>query len=556
MVVAFQIEQKSFGAKQLYTKVDASIGDNEKVGLIGRNGTGKSTLLGILEGTDKDFSGDIQFRRGLVIASTRQEHHDVVDMPVIEYILSDIPGYSELKHILDTYPDHMGDNMKKITAYTDALTQFSDKGFYSIEEEIIRTLAGYQLDEKKARGPLGNLSGGQKRFVELAKLTHSDADLLLIDEPTNHMDAEAKEQFIDWMKSQKTAMLIVTHDRDVLDQVDRILELRDKSLLSFPGNYSSYIHQNKTSSVTDMAQYEVALKTLENLHKQIQSVRAKKASTGKTPNPFIPLERRLMKQYEELKESTKKPSFWIDSESHKDLKKADQERYAEYKAASIKIGSHAGRSKHTGGSSLLQAHKLVLGYDAPLFDAVTMSIKSGDRIRMLGRNGAGKSTFLKHILASYHHQQPESKLFSGELSIEKGCRIGVYEQEINQKFLDMSIKDAIHTMLDLHNLPASDQIIMRYLGDYMFNAHEDKDQLLGTMSGGQKARFQLMAMFMGDPNLLILDEPTNHLDLPSIEELESTLNDYHGAIIYVSHDSFFVKNVPAEEIKIAHSVSA
>jgi ATPase subunit of ABC transporter with duplicated ATPase domains len=241
------------------------------------------------------------------------------------------------------------------------------------------------------------------------------------------MDAEAKEQFSEWMKSQKTAMLIVTHDRDVLDQVDRILELRDKSLLSFPGNYSSYIHQNKTSSVTDMAQYEVALKTLENLHKQIQSVRAKKASTGKTPNPFIPLERRLMKQYEELKESTKKPSFWIDSESHKDLKKADQERYAEYKAASIRIGSHASKAKHAGGS-LMQAHKVVLGYDAPLFDAVTMSIKSGDRVRMLGRNGAGKSTLLKHILATYHQQQPESTLYSGELTIDKGCRIGVYEE--------------------------------------------------------------------------------------------------------------------------------
>lgn len=550
MVVAFQIEQKSFGAKQLYTKVDASIGDNEKVGLIGRNGTGKSTLLGILDGTDTDFSGAIQFRKGLVVASTRQEHHDVSHMSVVEYILSDIPGYSELKHVLDTYPEHMGDNMKKITQYSDALTQFSDKGFYTIEEEIVRTLAEYQLSEELVRGPLKHLSGGQKRFVELTKLTHSDADLLLIDEPTNHMDLEAKQQFIDWMKSQKTAMLIVTHDRDVLDQVDRILELRDKSILSFPGNYDSYIHQNKTSSVTDMAQYEVALKTLENLHKQIQSVRAKKASTGKTPNPFIPLERRLMKQYEELKSSTKKPSFWIDSESHKDLKKADQERYAEYKAASIRISSHAIGGKHESGS-LLQLHKVVLGYEHELFEPVTMSLKAGDRVRMLGRNGAGKSTLLKHLLASYHQQAPESKLFSGEIHLEKMLRVGVYEQEINQTFLDMSIKDAISTMLDRHNLSNTEQIIMRYLGDYMFNPHEDKDQLLGSMSGGQKARFQLMSMFMGNPNLLILDEPTNHLDLPSIEELESTLNNYHGAIIYVSHDSFFVKNVPAEEIRVS-----
>lgn len=473
-----------------------------------------------------------------------------MSLPVIEYILSDIPDYSELKHIIDTYPEHMGDNMKKIHVYSDALDQFSEKGFYTIEEEIIRTLENYQLDEQKARGPLANLSGGQKRFVELAKLTHSNADLLLIDEPTNHMDIEAKNQFIDWLKSQKTAMLIVTHDRDVLDQVDRILELRDKSLLSFPGNYSSYIHQNKTSSVTDMAQYEVALKTLENLHKQIQSVRAKKASTGKTPNPFIPLERRLMKQYEELKQQTKKPSFWIDGESQKGLKKADQERYADYKAATIRISSHAGRGKQHGGTTLLQLNDVTLGYESELFSPISMSIKSGDRIRMLGRNGAGKSTLLKHIIAQYHHEKPQSKLFGGDINVEKNCRIGVYEQEIDQKFLSMSIKDAIGLMLDRHKLQNNEQIIMRYLGDYMFNPHEDADQLLGSMSGGQKARFQLMSMFMGDPNLLILDEPTNHLDLPSIEELESTLNDYHGAIIYVSHDTFFVKNVPAEEVRV------
>lgn len=550
MIVAFQIEQKSFGAKQLYTKVDGTIGDNEKVGLIGRNGTGKSTLLGILDGSDTDFSGDIQYRKGIVIASTRQEHHDVADKSVIEYILSDIPHYADLKHIIDTYPDHMGDNLKMIHIYSDALDQFSEKGFYTIEDEIVRTLAAYQLDEQKARGPLKNLSGGQKRFVELAKLTHSKADLLLIDEPTNHMDIEAKKQFIEWLNSQKTAMLIITHDRDVLDQVDRILELRDKSLLSFTGNYSSYIHQNKTASVTDMAQYEIALKTLENLHKQIQSVRAKKASTGKTPNPFIPLERRLMKQYEELKEKTAKPSFWVDSESQKGMKKADQERYADYKAATIRISSHAARGKQQAGTTLLQLNDVTLGYDHALFQPISLSIKSGDRIHMLGRNGAGKSTLLKHIVARYYGEKPESKVFGGELNIEKQCRIGVYEQEISQRFLDMTIKDAISEMLDKHDLPNTDQIIMRYLGDYMFNPHEDAGQQLATMSGGQKARFQLMSMFMGDPNLLILDEPTNHLDLPSIEEMESTLRDYHGAIIYVSHDSFFVKNVPAEEVRI------
>ncbi len=550
MIVAFQIEQKSFGAKQLYAKVDATIDDAEKIGIIGRNGTGKSTLLGILDGSDTDFSGSVHFKKGTVVASTKQEHHDVEHLSVVEYILSDIPGYAELKQILDTYPEHMGSSIRKITEYTDALTKFSDKGFYTIEEQIIRTLNVYQIDEQKARGRLGNLSGGQKRFVELTKLTHSKADLLLIDEPTNHMDAEAKQQFISWMKSQKTAMFIVTHDRDVLEQVDRILELRDKSLLSFSGNYSSYISQNKVSSVTDMAQYQIALKTLENLHKQIQSVRAKKASTGKTPNPFIPLERRLLKQYEELSASTAKPSFWIDNESHNDLKKADKERYNDYKAATIRISSHTSGSKRQGNGSLLQLMDVSVGYDAALFSPISISIKSGDRLRVMGRNGAGKSTLLKHVIALHHNDRVDSQIFSGEINFDKKCRIGVYEQEIDQKYLDLSIRDAIDHMLRRYDLASTEQVIMRFLGDYMFNPQEDASQILGTMSGGQKARFQLMAMFMGEPNLIILDEPTNHLDLPSIEELESTLNNYHGAIMYVSHDSYFVKNVPADVINI------
>jgi ATP-binding cassette, subfamily F, member 3 len=552
MVVSFQIEQKSFGNKQLYTNVYGNVGGVEKIGVIGRNGTGKSTLLGILDGTDKDFLGTIQYRKGLNVAATKQEHHDVAKQSAVEYILSDIPGYRKLKNILETYPEHMGDDMKKIHVYTDALTEFSEKGFYYVEDQIVETLKTYQLPEELSRGHLGNLSGGQKRFVELAKLTHTNADFYLIDEPTNHMDAEAKDQFIEWMKSQKKAMLIVTHDRDVLDQVDRILELRDKQLLSFPGNYDAYIKQNKTSSVTDMQQYEVALKTIENLHKQIQSVRAKKASTGKTPNPFIPLENRLLKQYNELKATTKKPSFWIDSESQQDLKKEDQARYAQYKATSIKISTNK-TIAHDSGSPLLQVENLVLGYDGPLFAPVSFSLSSGDRVRMLGRNGAGKSTLLRSIIATYNKEQPQSTSYGGKLILDKRCQIGVYEQEIDAKYLSMTLHDALESMLRKNNLPLNDQTIMRYLGDYLFNPQEDATQILKTMSGGQKARFQLMSMFMGSPNVLILDEPTNHLDLPSIEELESVLKNYHGAIIYVSHDSFFVKNLPAIDIKVAKS---
>ena len=223
MIADIQIYDKSYGDKTLYSGLEFKLNANEKIGLIGRNGTGKTTLFNILTGADTDFAGDVNFRKNLVVIDSRQEHHGFEDTPILEYILDDLPEYGTLKHILDTYPATMGSSMKKMEEYSEALERFTVLGYFDVEEEIQRSLTAYQISSEKQLGTIGQLSGGQKRFIELVKVQHARADLALIDEPTNHMDFIAKERFLDWFKATKEAVVVITHDRDVLRHVDRIV---------------------------------------------------------------------------------------------------------------------------------------------------------------------------------------------------------------------------------------------------------------------------------------------------------------------------------------------
>jgi ATPase subunit of ABC transporter with duplicated ATPase domains len=283
MIADISISEKSFGPKLLMSNIKFSIDEKEKVGIVGRNGVGKSTLFGMVAGVDKDFEGDIIFRRGVQVVSTAQEHHGTGDTTVLQYVLAGLPEYADLSHIVETYPDTMGDDMDKISAYTEALQRFDDKGFYQIESDIERELETFQLPDVAHR-PIASLSGGQKRLVEVVKIMHSKADLALIDEPTNHMDFVAKKQFIEWMKQAPEAMLVITHDRDVLAQVDRIIELKDGGSQSFKGNYDAYLKQNAHSTGTAMNEFELVEKRIVNLkQKVIDYQRLKEKSRNHRP---------------------------------------------------------------------------------------------------------------------------------------------------------------------------------------------------------------------------------------------------------------------------------
>lgn len=532
MIADITVTEKSFGPKLLMTGVKFSVDDGEKVGIIGRNGVGKSTLFGILAGMDQDYTGEVIYRRGTTVVATAQEHHDASGQTVLQYVLAGLPEYSQLSHIIETYPETMGDNMRLIHEYSEALERFEQKGYYQIESDIEQELINFQLSGVAHR-PLTTLSGGQKRLVEVVKVMHSDAHLALLDEPTNHMDYVAKKQFIDWLSGAREAMLIITHDRDVLKQMDRIVELKDGGCQTFKGNYDAYLRQNAVHTGTAMNEFEMIEKRIANLKvKVIDYQRLKeKARNPATIQKFKRLEQQSRAELAEL-EQKEKPTFWIDKDSVENLNYKVAGQYEKFKARNIRmhLKNDASRSKHV----LVKASDLALGYDdTPLFKGVNIDLREGEAMELRGRNGAGKTTLIKALL-----NDPSVVTFDGTLQLDTHIRVGIYEQEVNDHYFDMPLATAVERMYLDKDLPISTTKIRGLLADYLFN-ESDGQTPLSRLSGGQKARFQLISMLANDPQLLILDEPTNHLDLPSIEELETALERYSGAVLYVSHDNYF-----------------
>ena len=549
MIADIHITEKSFGDKTLMKDVKFSVDDGEKVGVVGRNGVGKSTLFGILSGKDTDYTGEVIFRRGITVATTAQEHHGLGEQTVMSYILGGLPEYSKLKKIIDEYPLTMGDNMRKIEEYTQALERFDQKGFYQIEEKIERELSNFQLDGFGNR-KISSLSGGQKRLVEIVKIMHSEAHLALIDEPTNHMDYVAKQQFIDWMNSQPhQAMLIITHDRDVLGQVDRIVEIKDGQAVSYRGNYDAYLKQNAQATTAGMNNFEQIEKRIVNLKQKVldyQRLKEKSRNPG-TIQKFKRLENEARAELEELSEM-EKPTFWIDKESVGQLDYKSAERYGKFKSRNIRLSMKdaSSRSQHV----LVRAENVAVGIgERILFEDVNIDLREGEAIEIRGRNGAGKTTLIRMILASGKSFDGGPVLYSGDIFLDPQVRIGVYEQEIDERYLSDPLEKAIEKLYMSRDLSISDTKIRQLLADYLFT---DADRMtpLARLSGGQKARFQIIAMLANDPQLLVLDEPTNHLDLPSIEELETALAKYSGAILYVSHDNYFREKLGGKVVQI------
>lgn len=545
MILSADIESKSIQNKQLFSGLRFSVQDKEKVAIIGRNGVGKTTLFRMLTKLDTDFAGAISSRRGAVIVATAQEHHNLGSQTMLEYIVTNLPEYQALKTVLDTYPDTMGDNMRLIHEYSDALERFGALDYYTVEDRVLQSLDAYQLLDK-AELPMKSLSGGQKRFAELIRVEHSHADLALIDEPTNHMDYIAKEAFLKWFDANQRSVVVITHDRDVLTQVDRIVEIKDFKAQNYIGNYDAYLKQNAQSTTTRMHDYEVTKRQIANLKDKVVQFRRLKEK-ARDPDTIKQFKRRENTAIAELTELEKieKPSFWIDQESVSNLKPSIEASYHEHKSRTIKIKRVAHDERRR---ELLRLEGVQVGYDTPLFKPLHLVIETGERVRIVGRNGAGKTTLVRSIINSL--QTRSQTLLQGTIKADTKLRINTYEQEIDDALLKGTLGNAIRHIYETFDLPSSDEVVRRTLSDYLFDPYEDLNHAVADLSGGQKARLQLIQLFANSPNLIILDEPTNHLDLPSIEELESVLKQYKGALIYISHDSYLSKNLSGQQIDL------
>ena len=547
MILSVEITEKSFGNKQLLQNIKFSIDEGEKVGLIGRNGIGKSTLFSILLGQDQDFSGEVIFRKGSIVASTQQEYSSVGEQTVLDFILNDLPEYARLSKLLRELPEKMGKNMELIEKYTDALNRFQEKNFHFIEDKIKAELRDFGLSGFENH-QMKTLSGGQKRLVDTIKIIHSKADLALVDEPTNFMDSHAKNRFLSWMKNSNEAVLVITHDRDVLSKTDRIIEIRDGKTHIFKGNYDDYLRTNMFSTTNQIQDFESIQRRIANLKDKVREYQRmkEKARDPSTIQRFKRLENKSREELASLEE-IKKPSFWIDQGNVENLDFKAAKSYQKFKAKNVKIGIKNEETRSV--RSLVRAENLALGYGSLedalenkngakiLFENVNFDLKVGGILEFFGRNGVGKTSLIKTIFGA---ENEKAEIYDGEIFLDETARIGVYSQEIGSEFFEMNLKDAIEKIYLDQNLSISEEKIYRILHQYLFSA-EDFETPIRELSGGQKARFQLIKMLSNEPQILVLDEPTSHLDLPSIEELESALKKYSGAIIFVSHDDYFRK---------------
>ena len=553
MILSVEITEKSFGNKQLLQNIKFSIDESEKVGLIGRNGIGKSTLFGILLGRDQDFSGEVIFRKGSIIASTQQEYSSVGEQTVLDFILNDLPEYAHLSKLLRELPEKMGENMELIEKYTDALNRFQEKNFHFIEDKIKAELRDFGLGGFENH-QMKTLSGGQKRLVDTIKIIHSKADLALVDEPTNFMDSHAKNRFLNWMKNSSEAVLVITHDRDVLSKVDRIIEIRDGKTYIFKGNYDDYLRTNMFSTTNQIQDFESIQRRIVNLKDKVREYQRmkEKARDPSTIQRFKRLENKSREELADL-ELIKKPSFWIDQANVENLDFKAAKSYQKFKAKNVKIGVKNEETRSV--RSLVWAENLALGYGSLedaledkngakiLFENVNFNLKVGGILEIFGRNGVGKTSLIKTIFGA---ENEKAEIYDGKIFLDESARIGIYSQEIGSEFFEMNLKDAIEKIYLDQNISITEEKIYRILHQYLFST-EDFETPIRELSGGQKARFQLIKMLSNEPQILILDEPTSHLDLPSIEELERALKNYSGAIIFVSHDDYFRKVMKSTE---------
>ena len=466
---------KSFGALVLFEDISFSIGEGQRVGLIAKNGTGKSTLLQILSGQEGYDSGDIIFRRDLRVG-----------------ILEQSPKFDPEESVLDACFNHQGEDEKVLKA-----------------KQILT-----QLKIRDLQQPMGQLSGGQQKRVALANVLITEPDLLILDEPTNHLDLEMIEWLEGFLQRGNKTLLMVTHDRFFLDRVcNSILELDDRRLYTYRGNYAYY------------------------LEKRQERIDARRAEIARANNLYrTELEwMRRMPQARGHKAKYREDAFY---ELERVAKQRLEERQLRLKASNVYIGSKIFECQYISKAfrpTLSPSQGGTEGEPVVILKDFYYNFSRFEKMGIVGNNGTGKSTFIKMLLGEV---QPDE----GRIIIGDTVRFGYFSQEGLKFDEQQKVIDVVTDIADYIDLGGRKMTASQLLQYFLFTP-EQQHNYVYKLSGGERRKLYLCTVLMRNPNFLVLDEPTNDLDIVTLQILEEYLQDFPGCVIVVSHDRYFMDKV-------------
>jgi ATP-binding cassette subfamily F protein 3 len=493
---------KSFGALDIFSELSFSVPHRSRIGLVGPNGVGKSTLLRILIGEEEASSGSVNRARNSVIGYLPQEAVLQSDRNLWEEILTVFQPLLDLQkdlQELETRLTKEPNSEDLLTQYGSAQSRFDHQGGYTLDTRIRMTLTGLGFSRQDEKRPVAQLSGGQRTRAMLAKLLLSEPDLLLLDEPTNHLDIDAVEWLENYLKDWPGGVLIVSHDRYFLDQVVNVVWEMTPALEEYRGNYSAYMLQRQERYERRLTEYQSQQEFIEKEEEYIRRNIAGQ-NTRQAQGRRKRLERLLVEA--RLTPPTQKRAL------HLNLKTADR-----------------------SGDLVLRTRLLSVGYadeGEALFQVPDLTLVRNECAAIIGPNGAGKTTFLKTLLEKIPP-------FSGEAVLGSNLQIGYFAQAHEGLHPAWTLIEEIQGVMP-RMLPAE---VRDYLAKFLFTG-DDVFKTVNLLSGGERGRLALACLALQGSNLLLLDEPTNHLDLPSQEILQSVMADFRGTILLVSHDRYLI----------------
>ena len=513
--------KKNYGFKNVLDGFTLDVTSGEKIGLIGPNGCGKTTLFKLITKEEGLDSGSISIRKGANVRLLSQMPPVVDDECTVRDILTrDFKDVFEIEAHMKELEKQMAvadpNELERILdRYGKLQNRFMDLDGYTIDSKISELCNKFRIDENMLNRKFNTLSGGEKTIVNLASIMLSNPDILLLDEPTNNLDIDTLEWLESYLKSYTGTIILCSHDRYFLDKVVSKIVLieRGKSEIFF-GNYSYYLEENERRTLAEFEQYKDQQKMIEAMKRKIKQLQ----EFGKLAYPGG-------------------ESFFKRAASIQ--KRLDKIELLDKPETAKEIPLNFQMTDRSGKQVLMVRDFDLTVADKDLLDQVSFDVAFKDRTCLMGKNGSGKSTLIKYIMGLYENEQEDD-----HVRIGSNVSIGYIPQTI-------TFEDDNATILDVarKSYYGSETHLRASLAKFMFNG-ENVFKRVGTLSGGEKVRLKLFELMQKNVNLLIMDEPTNHIDITTQEVLEEALKEYPGTILFISHDRYFINEIAGKILYI------